>query len=95
MSELHMLVRIVAKSESIDTVAAAMKVAQSHSLKEEGVIAYQFYQDIKEPTHFYVQEHYRDKQALKDHGTSEHMAAYLRTVDGLLESVHMHKVAPV
>lgn len=95
MSEINTLVRVVAKEASVGAVVEAMKVAQRLTLEEPGVLAYQFYQDTKVLNQFYVQERYRDKQAWKDHGNSEHMADYLRTVDGLLESVHMHKVAAI
>jgi len=95
VSEINTLVRVVAKEASLDAVIEAMKIAQRLTLQEEGVLAYQFYQDTKALNQFYVQERYRDKQAWKDHGRSEHMADYLRTVDGLLESVHMHKLVAI
>ncbi|MBB6523620.1 putative quinol monooxygenase [Pseudoteredinibacter isoporae] len=95
MSEVNLLVRVSAKEEHIEELKAEMRKAQALTHQEAGCIRYQFYQDRKVPHMFYVQECYKDKTAFLAHANSDHMAAYLATTEGMIQSVDMHKVDPV
>ncbi len=95
MSEVNLLVRVSVKEASIDAIKAEMQGLQEATRQEVGALAYQFYQDRNEPSMFYVQERYRDKDAFKSHAKSEHMAAYLKATEAMIESVTMHKVDPI
>lgn len=95
MSEVNLLVRVSAHEESIDALKAEMHKAQEMTRQEPGCLRYQFYQDRKAPTMFYVQECYQDKDAFLAHANSEHMAAYLAATKDMVKSVDMHKVDPI
>lgn len=95
MSALHMTVKITAKPDAIEAIRDAAITAQTASQQEAGCLSYQFFQDLKDPCVFFVQESYADKEAFKAHASSAHMAAYLKATEGLAESVAMHKVSPL
>ncbi len=95
MSEIHLLVRVVAKADKLDVLTAEMLKVQAISRAEPGCVRYDFLQDIEAPTTIYICETYTDKDAFKSHARSEHMAAYLQATGELVEQVNMHKVAPL
>lgn len=95
MSQVNLLVRISAKEDALDALKAEMRKAQEATRQEAGCLGYQFYQDRKAPTMFYVHESYADKDAFLAHANSEHMAAYLAATKEMVVEVNMHKVDPV
>lgn len=95
MSEIHMLVRVVAQEDSVDALVAGMKELRDASRAEEGVLRYDIVRDIESPLTFYIQESYRDKDSFKSHARSAHMAAYLESTKDKVAAVNMHKVAPI
>jgi len=95
MTELNMLVRIVALEDSVDALLDEMLKLREASRTEEGVVRYDIVRDIDSPLTFYMQETYANKEAFKSHARSAHMAAYLEATKDLVEQVNMHKVAPI
>ena len=95
MSEVNKLVRVVVKEEAVEAIKIEMLKAQEATRAEAGCIRYQFFQDKKATTMFYVQECYANKEAFLEHANSTHMADYLAATKGMIESVNMHSVEPV
>ena len=95
MSEVNLLVRVSAEDTHLEALKAEMVKVQKMTQSEPGCLRYQFYQDRKQPQMFYVQECYESKDAFLAHANSEHMAAYLKATEGMIQSVDMHKVDPV
>ena len=95
MSEVNLLVRVAVKEDSVEAIKIEMRKAQEITQAEAGCLRYQFFQDRKAPTMFYVQETYANKEAFLAHANSDHMAAYLAATKDMIESVNMHKVDPV
>ena len=95
MSELNMLVRIVAKAERVEELIEQMLALREASRAEPGVLRYDIVRDIDSPDTFYMQESYADKAAFRSHARSAHMATYLELTKELVDQVNMHKVAHI
>lgn len=95
MSELNMLVRVVAKEDCVDDLLAQMRQLQAKSRAEEGVLRYDIVRDIESPSTFYMQEAYADKDAFRAHARSSHMADYLEATKEMVDAVNLHKVAAI
>lgn len=70
------MIKIVAKNfikeDKIDEVLEHMKELVSITVKEEGCIAYELYQDEKDKSILTMIEEWESKEALNKHMSSEH-----------------------
>jgi len=63
-------------AESIDQISSAAILMAEATRKEEGGLAYSFYQDIEHPGRFGIYEERQDDKALAAHFTMPHMAEF-------------------
>jgi quinol monooxygenase YgiN len=61
---------------SLDRALPAMERMVTASRAEDGCFTYAYGQDVLDPTLIHVVERWRDRDALKAHGTSAHMAEW-------------------
>jgi quinol monooxygenase YgiN len=62
---------------------AAMERMVSETRKEDGCIRYSYARDLLDPGLLHVSEAWRDRDALKAHFTSPHMAEWQKVVAGI------------
>ena len=62
--------------EKVDAYKEAVQEVVAATRAEAGCLKYGFYQSLDEPTKFRVYEEWEDKDALRAHGQSDHMAAW-------------------
>jgi len=60
----------------LDRVRSAMEKMVAASRAEDGCFTYAYGQDVLDPTLIHVVERWRDREALKAHGASAHMAEW-------------------
>jgi quinol monooxygenase YgiN len=60
----------------LDRARAAMEKMVASSRAEDGCFTYAYAQDVFDPTLIHVVERWRDREALKAHGASPHMAEW-------------------
>lgn len=60
----------------LDRALAAMEKMVMGSRAEDGCLTYAYGQDVLDPTLIHVVERWRDREALKAHGVSPHMAEW-------------------
>lgn len=60
----------------LDRARAAMEKMVTASRAEDGCFTYAYGQDVLDPTLIHVVERWRDRDALKAHGRSAHMAEW-------------------
>ena len=69
---LILQVNIYVKSDQIDAFIAATTDNCQNSRKEEGILRFDLYQDVENPTHFTLLEVYRDAAAQASHKQTDH-----------------------
>lgn len=70
------------KAEEMKTVAAGL-IAET--VKEEGNIAYQLYQEIKNPEVVFFIEEWESNEALRQHAKSKHFKEAMTSISEMLD----------
>jgi quinol monooxygenase YgiN len=73
----------VAPGREADFVDAARAVIEQ-TASEPGCLAYDCSRDVLEPSRFVFVEQWQDGAAIRAHGASEHFAAFLTLMDGVI-----------
>ena len=63
-------------ADGLDRARSAMEKMVMGSRAEDGCLTYAYGQDVLDPTLIHVVERWRDREALKAHGASAHMAEW-------------------
>ncbi len=61
---------------SLDQARAAMRAMIEATRREDGCVSYAFAEDVLDPGLIHISEEWRDRDALKAHGASGHMATW-------------------
>ncbi|MFF2556477.1 putative quinol monooxygenase [Nocardia sp. NPDC058058] len=70
-------IRLKVTADVADRAAAAMPALAAATKTEPGCHTYEFYRDLDDPTLFHCFEHWTNRQALDEHGTTPHVTAFL------------------
>ncbi len=68
------------KIECIEEYIAAVLEDARESIKEEGILRFEFFQDQNDPTHFTLLEVYRDLQAREFHKQAPYLIRLKETI---------------
>ncbi len=83
------MIKVVAKSyakgENIEKILELTKEMVENTVKEEGCIKYEFFQDIKDPKVMLIIEEWESERALSLHMTSEHFKKIIPQLNELRE----------
>lgn len=71
-------IRITVEPAVADQIAEAMVNLVAPTLAEPGCLAYEFYRDQEDPSVFHCFEHWQTREALDRHGSTPHVAQFLR-----------------
>lgn len=96
MQTLTIVAQLVAKADAIERVKCELLNMVAPTRQENGCITYTLQQDNENPEVFVFYETWQDAVALDRHLQSEHFCAYVKALDGLLESKrvnHMTRIA--
>lgn len=69
------------KAEHIKEFIEATKENQNNSLKEKGIICFDFFQCKDEPTKFLLYEGYKSEDDVNEHLKTEHFNKWINTVE--------------
>lgn len=84
------MIKVVAKSyakgDTLDKILELAKEMVEKTVKEEGCIKYELFQDVKDPNALIFIEEWENEQALDDHMASEHFKRLIPQMNALRES---------
>ena len=81
---LAIVVTIEAVPGKADVLVAALKGNAEGSRTEPGCLKWEWSRHIKEPDRFAIYELYTDEAAFAAHKSSNHFAAWLKAIDGVI-----------
>ncbi|GEA31137.1 putative quinol monooxygenase [Clostridium diolis] len=74
-------VTIYVKQEHVDEFIKATKENQNNSLKEKGIICFDFFQCKDDSTRFLLYEGYKSEDDVNKHMETEHFKKWINTVE--------------
>ena len=87
MSELKIVATIIAKSEFVEDVLAALHTVTDATRKEEGNISYVLHQDISNNLKFTILEVWKSQAAIDFHNQTAHFLTLKKDLDGKIDSL--------
>lgn len=80
------------KLEEVDQFLALSKVLVEKSNMEPGVLVYRLFQEVGQPSKFFVYEEYENQAAIDNHNASEHFKTFIDGVGGILSNAPIIEV---
>jgi len=82
---IRVIAKSYAKSEHLDQLLRLSEEMVRETVKEQGCISYELFQDVKEPNVLVILEEWADEQALEKHMGSEHFTRIIPQMNELRE----------
>jgi quinol monooxygenase YgiN len=82
---INVVARSSAKGDNLDRILELSKEMVEKTVKEEGCIRYELFQDIKDPNVMIFIEEWESEEALKRHMVSEHFTTIIPQLNELRE----------
>lgn len=96
MPQVNVVARIKARSDAVQEVKnALLKLVEPTLNKDDGCISYDLYQDNDNPSLFFFLEKWESEELLEKHLNSEHIKAYRKAAEGLIEQRDMYRLSRV
>lgn len=96
MPQVTVVARIKARPDAIQKVRdALMKLVEPTLYKDDGCINYDLYQDNDDPSLFFFLENWVSEELLKKHLDSEHIKAYRKATEGLIEQRDLYHLSRI
>ncbi|MGD8993493.1 MAG: putative quinol monooxygenase [Desulfobacterales bacterium] len=96
MSQVTVVARIKARRDAVEEVSdALLKLVEPTLHKDDGCIDYDLYQDNENPSLFFFLENWESEVHLKKHLDSEHIKAYRKATEGLIEQRDLHRLTRI
>jgi len=90
MAEVSAIAISVAKPGFEERLAEELEGLLAPTHQEKGMLQYEMYRDMREPRCFVFIERWENEETFNDHCSSPHVSAYLKKVDGWVESNKIH-----
>lgn len=87
MGKLKIVATIVAKSEFVEDVLAALHTVTDATRKEEGNISYALHKDVSNNLKFIILEEWKSQAAIDFHNQTAHFLTLKKDLDGKIESL--------
>ena len=86
MIQLTVVAKITAKSGSEELLRQLLIQLVAPTLRENGCLNYDLYSSIKDKTLFLFYENWKNRAVWEKHTNSEHIQAFKRDAEGLIEN---------
>ncbi|WP_392434633.1 putative quinol monooxygenase [Yersinia sp. HM-2024] len=93
--EVRVIASLVAKPEFIAEVTAAVHQVIEPSREEKGNLQYDLHAESDQKGSFVFFERWASEDALEKHNKTEHFNAFVKAVEGKLESLEIKKVKQI
>lgn len=96
MAQITVVARIKARPDAGEKVSEALlKLIEPTLHKDDGCINYDLYQDNDNPSLFFFLENWESEELLEKHLASEHIEAYRKTTEGLIEQRDLYRLTRI
>ncbi len=92
---INVIAHIQAKEEHLDAVLAALLKLIEPTRKEAGCLKYELFQDNNNKNLFIFVEQWESHALLQQHLQSEHIAAYIKATEGLVDLFVIHETTHI
>ena len=82
---LHVTARFVCFEKTLEQAKAVLKRLTEATRTEAGCLAYEYFQDVEDPTQFLSVERWQSVEAEAAHWETEHLKSALADLDGLMD----------
>ncbi|BFI71033.1 antibiotic biosynthesis monooxygenase [Yersinia pseudotuberculosis] len=93
--EIRVIASVVAKTEFIEEVKAALHQIIEPSREEKGNLQYDLHTESEQKGSFVFFERWASDEALEKHNKTEHFKQLVKAIDGKLESLDIKKVKQI
>ncbi len=93
--KITVIAHIEAKPEHLDAVKAELLKLLDPTRKEAGCLQYDLHQDNENKNLFIFVENWESHALLQQHLASEHIAAYLKSTEGLVDKFIIHETSHI
>jgi quinol monooxygenase YgiN len=95
MSAVTVVAKVIAKSESIETVKTELIKILAPTRQEEGCIEYNLHQDNENPALFIFYETWENLSCLENHMNTDHFKNFAHAVGSMVEEIVVHKMTHI
>jgi quinol monooxygenase YgiN len=96
MSPVIVVARIKAKPEAVEEMREELfKLVEPTRTRDPGCITYDLHQDNKDPSLFFFLEHWASDELLDKHLDSDHIKAYRKAAEGLLQESQVNRLTKI
>ncbi|CNH18666.1 putative quinol monooxygenase [Yersinia pekkanenii] len=93
--EVRVIASLVAKSEFIDEIKEAVHQVIEPSREEKGSLQYDLHAENDQKGSFVFFERWASGDALEKHKHTEHVKAFIKAIEGKLESLEIKEVKQI
>jgi quinol monooxygenase YgiN len=95
VSNLTVVAKVVAKTDSVESVKNEMLKLIEPTRKENGCIGYNLHQDNEDPAVFVFYETWESLACLDKHMNTDHFKSFVSSVSSLVEEMAVHKMTRI
>jgi quinol monooxygenase YgiN len=95
MPNLTVVAKVVAKTDSVESVKNEMLKLIEPTRKENGCIGYNLHQDNEDPAVFVFYETWESLSCLDKHMSTDHFKSFVSSVSSLVEEMAVHKMTRI
>ncbi|MEM6985484.1 MAG: putative quinol monooxygenase [Pseudomonadota bacterium] len=95
MNPLTITGNVVAKAEHVATVKSELEKLVPITRAEAGCLQYDLHQDNDNPAYFLFYENWESRELWQAHMQAEHLEAYLKATDGMVDKFWIHELTRV
>lgn len=92
MTELTIVVHIVAKPEHLELLHDQLQGLVTLTRKEVGCVEFDLHRDNENPNHFMLFEIWTSRECWLDHRETEHLRAYKSATEGAVASFQLFQM---
>ncbi len=93
--KITVIAYVEAKPEHLDTVKSELLKLIDPTRKEAGCLQYDLHQDHANKNLFIFVEHWESHALLQQHLKADHLAAYLKATEGLVDKFVIHETSHI
>ncbi len=91
-TQYPMIVKFIAKKDSIELVKTELIKILEPTRSEIGCIKYDLHQDLDDPSVFMFYEIWATKEAWIAHDSTPHINAFRKAIEGMVHSIDFNKL---
>lgn len=92
MAQVTLVVKVVAKKDSVEELKRELLKMVEPTRREEGCMEYNLHQDNENPAVFFFYENWKSEEALEQHIAMPHFQGFVAATGSLTEEMVINKL---